>query len=115
MALIDSLIVFAVSLALGSIGIYIGGRLVTGASDVTRAVMAALTGAILWALLAWLPFIGPILALLAWITLINFYYSGGWVNAILIGITAWLATVAILYLLSIGGVAELEAMGVPGV
>ena len=114
MALVDSLVVFLVSLTLGSIGIYIGGRTVTGTGDIGKAVLTALTGAIVWSLLAWLPFFGPILALLSWIIVINFYYSGGWVNAILIGVTSWLATIVILYLLSAGGITELDAIGIPG-
>lgn len=46
--------------------------------------------------------------------MINARYPGGWGNAIAIALVAWLAAVAVLYVLAVLGVATFEAVGVPG-
>ena len=80
MALIDSLIVFLVSLLVGAFGIYVGARVVTEKEDYTYAVVTALLGAIIWAvvglLFGWIPFLGPLLVLLAYVAVINSRYPG---------------------------------------
>lgn len=51
-ALVDSLVVFPVSLLIGALGIYLGARSVTGRGDYTHAIVTALVGAIVWAVVA---------------------------------------------------------------
>lgn len=117
MALIDSLIVFVVSLVIGSLGIYVGSMIATGESDFEKAIMTALIGALIWGLvsffLGWIPLLGPLLALVAWIAVINYFYEGGWVNAIVIGLVAWFIVSVILYLLALMDITAFEAIGVP--
>jgi hypothetical protein len=119
MALIDSLIVFLVSLLVGAFGIYVGARVVTEKEDYTYAVVTALLGAIIWAvvglLFGWIPFLGPLLVLLAYVAVINSRYPGGWVNAAAIALIAWLASLVVLYVLALVGIGAFEAVGVPGV
>jgi len=119
MALIDSIVVFIVSLLIGAIGIYAGARVVADYDDYTYAIVTALIGAIVWVVVAfflgWIPFLGPLLALLAYIAVINARYPGGWVNAILIALVAWIASIIVLYVLAAVGFASFEAVGVPGV
>ena len=119
MALVDSLIVFVVSLLVGGLGIYVGARVITGEDDYTYAIVTALLGAIIWGivgfLLGWIPFLGPVLVLLAYITVINARYEGGTVNAILIALVAWVATTVVLYALAVVGIGGFEAVGIPGV
>jgi steroid 5-alpha reductase family enzyme len=118
MALIDSIIVFVVSLLVGALGIYLGARIITDYEDYTYAIVTALLGAIIWAvfgfLFGWIPLLGPILALVAYVAVINYRYPGGWVDAILISLIAWVASLAVLYVLALFGIGAFEAVGVPG-
>lgn len=118
MALIDSIVVFVVSLLVGALGLYAGARVITGIDDYRHAIVTALLGAIIWAvvgfLLGWIPFLGPLLVLVAYVGLVNYRYPGGWVNAIGIALVAWLLSLAVLYVLALVGLAGFEAVGVPG-
>ncbi len=113
MALADQIAVFLVGLVIGGIGIYIGARAVTGADGYRHAIVTALIGALVWAIFGIIPIIGPVLALLAWIAVINARYEGGWVDAVLIGLTAWLSTLVILYILTILDITAFQAVGIP--
>lgn len=119
MALIDSLIVFLVGLAVGGLGIHIGAILVTGSSDYMDAVFTALIGAIVWVITSFflgsIPLLGPVIVLLAWLWVIKSRYRGGWINAAAIALIAWAAVLGTLYLLAIFGITGFEAVGVPGV
>jgi len=118
MALVDSIVVFVVSLLVGALGIYVGARVMTGYDDYTYAIVTALLGAIIWSvvgfLVGWIPLLGPILTLLAYLALINYRYPGGWGRAALISLVAWIATFAVLYVLAVAGIGSLGAVGVPG-
>ncbi|MFC6940535.1 hypothetical protein ACFQE8_11265 [Salinirubellus sp. GCM10025818] len=118
MALVDSLVVFVVSLLVGALGIYIGARVITDYEDYTYAIVTALIGAIIWAvvgfLFGWIPLLGPLLALIAYVAVINYRYPGGWGNAVLISLIAWIASLIVLYVLALVGIGGFEAVGVPG-
>jgi hypothetical protein len=114
MALIDSLIVFIVSLLIGALGIYIGARVITDYDDYTYAIVTALIGAIAWALVSWIPLLGLILALIVYLGVINWRYPGGWVDAALIALIAWVAVLVVVYILNVLGLAPFGALGVPG-
>ncbi|MBX0293738.1 hypothetical protein [Haloarcula nitratireducens] len=118
MALLDSVVVFLVSLLVGALGIYVGARVVAGYDDYTYAIVTALLGAIVWGVVGfffgWIPFLGPLLVLLAYVAVINARYPGGWGNAILIALLAWVASLVVLYLLALVGIAGFDAVGVPG-
>jgi hypothetical protein len=118
MGLLDSVIVFVVSLLVGALGIYIGARVITDHDDYTYAIVTALLGAIIWAvvgfLFGWIPLLGPALVLIAYVAVLNYRYPGGWVNAILIALVAWIGSLVVLYLLALVGVGGFEAVGVPG-
>lgn len=118
MAIIDSLVVFVVSLLIGALGIYVGARVVVDYDDYTYAIITAAIGALVWAVVAfflgWIPLLGPLLALVAYVGVINFRYPGGWVQASVISLIAWVAAVVVLYLLALVGLASFEAVGVPG-
>ena len=118
MALIDSLLVFFAGLLLGATGIYISAKFIRG-EDFGKAFMTALFGAVVWAvvgfLFGWIPLLGPLITLLAWIGLVNSMYGGGWFNAVSIALVAWLSVLIILYILAVLGLGSFEAIGVPGV
>ncbi len=119
MAVFDSLIVFIVSLLIGAVGIYVGARIVTGTDDYSYALITALIGAVIWGLvslfLGWIPLLGPLATLVAYIGVINYRYPGGWLKATAIALIAWVASVIVVVLLGVIGVAGFEAAGVPGV
>lgn len=118
MSVVESLIVFVVSLLIGAVGIYVGARVLTGHDDYTYAIVTALIAAVLWAIIGfffgWIPLLGPLLALLVYISVINWRYPGGWVNAVGISLVAWLTVLIVLYILAVLGVTSFEAAGVPG-
>ena len=119
MTLIDSLVVFAVSLLIGALGIYVSASLIVDAQDYTYAIVTALIGAIVWGVvgffLGWIPLLGPLLVFIAYLAVINARYPGGWTQAIGITLVAWISVLVVLYILAIVGVTGFEAAGVPGV
>ena len=117
--MIESLIVFVVSLLIGAVGIYAGAKVIVDAEDYTYALITALLGAIIWAVVGfffgWVPLLGPLLVLLAYLAVVNARYPGGWVDAAAITIVAWLSVLIVLYVLALIGVTGFDAVGVPGV
>lgn len=98
------------------VGIYVGARVVAGVEDYGHVIVTALIGAIVWVVVAfffgWIPLLGPLLALLAYIAVINTRYPGGWIHAIAISL---IASLVVLYVLGSLGIAAFDAFGVPGV
>lgn len=111
---VGSILAFIVALLIGGLAIYISARIVADVDDYSHAVITAILGAIAWALTAWIPLIGPIIALIAWIWVIKWRYPGGWVDAIIIGLGAWLSALVILIVLSTLLDVTVGAFGVPG-
>ncbi|MFB1064747.1 hypothetical protein CP556_09320 [Natrinema sp. CBA1119] len=116
---IASAIVFIVSLLIGALGIYAGARVIVGRGDYDHAIVTALIGAIVWAIVGfvvgWIPLVGPLLALIAYVAVINWRYPGDWTAAAMIGLVAWVTVLIVLYALAVLGVTGFEAVGVPGV
>lgn len=119
MGVFDSALVFATSLLIGALGVYVGARAVTGVDDYGYAVVTALVGALVWVVVAfflgWIPFLGPALTLLAYLGVIKRRYPGGWLTAAAVALIAWIAAFAVLYALAVAGVTEFGALGVPGI
>ncbi|MFH5801284.1 hypothetical protein [Haladaptatus sp. CMAA 1911] len=120
MAFIDTLIVFIVSLLIGGFGIYVGARVTTEyAGSYGHAMITALIGAVVWGIISffvgWIPILGALLALVAWIGVINWRYPGGWGTAIVIGLVAWFAAAIVLYLFALFDIVASGALGIPGV
>lgn len=117
--MIENLIVFGVSLLIGALGIFLGAKVIVDAENYTYAVITALIGAIVWAVVGfffgWIPLLGPLLVFVAYLAVINARYPGGWVDAAAITIVAWISVLVVLYVLAILGVTGFEAVGVPGV
>ncbi|MFD1644971.1 hypothetical protein [Haloarchaeobius litoreus] len=114
-SVLGSLISFVVALLVGGLAIYIAARVVADVDDYSHAVVTAFIGAIAWVLGSLVPLIGLLVALLAWIWVINWRYPGDWGNAAIIGLVAWLAATVIIYLLNVVFDLGVGAFGVPGV
>ena len=120
--ILNYVIGFVVSLLIGAFGIYVGARVIADRSDYEYAIITALIGSLVWwvitGLFGLIPFvggfIGAILALFAWIYVINARYPGGWGSAIGIALVAWLAVWAALVVLNLLGFLAAGALGVPG-
>lgn len=116
---IASAVVFVVSLLIGALGIYAGARVIVGRGNFDHAIVTALIGAIVWAIVGffvgWIPLVGPLLALLAYIAVINWRYPGDWTAAAMIGLVAWVTVLVVLYVLAVLGITGFAAVGVPGV
>lgn len=114
-ALSGGLLTFVVSLLAGGLAIHVAARVVVGDADYGHAVVTALVGSLAWFVVAlflgWLPLLGTLLPLVAWIGVVNLRYEGGWVTAALIGLVAWLASVVVFAVLSLVGVSNVY--GVP--
>jgi len=118
-SIVSGVLVFLVSLLVGTVAIALGAQvLVDRDTGFRRAAITALVGALVYSLigvfLGWIPLLGPILMLLAWVGVINWQYPGGWGTALGIAFVAWLAAVLILYGLAVVGIAT-DAFGIPGV
>lgn len=109
-----SIVAFVVSLLVGGLAIYAGARVVAGVDDYGYAVVTALAGAVTWAAVSlfvgWIPVVGWLLPLVAWVVVIDWRYPGGWANAALIGLVAWAAAFVVLAVLPLAGI---DAYGVP--
>lgn len=112
---LSSVVVFVVNLLIGAIGIYVGAKVIADVEDYTYAIGTALIAGILWAIIEFVvPLIGGILALIAYLWVINRRYPGGWIEAILIALIAWISVVVVFVILSfLGFGADLGAFGVP--
>jgi len=113
--IVGSLVAFVIALLIGGLAIYISARFVIDVDDYSHAVVTAFLGAIGWALTAWIPLIGPVIALVVWIGVINWRYPGGWTKAAIIGLGAWISALVILFVVnSVLGIG-IGAFGIPAV
>lgn len=117
-AIISAVFVFLISLLIGTAAIHLGAQvMIDRDTGFLRAAVTALIGAIVYTLigffLGWIPFLGPLLMLIAWIGIINLQYPGGWGTAIGIGLIAWIVAILILFALNTLGIITPEALGVP--
>ena len=115
---VASVVVFLVSLLIGALGIYIGARAIVGRTAYDHAIVTALIGSIVWAIVGffvgWIPLVGPLIALLAYVAVINWRYPGDWTAAAMIGLVAWVSVLIVLSVLAAVGITSFGAVGVPG-
>lgn len=118
-AIVSAVFVFLVSLLVGTVAIHAGARLLIDRdTGFRRAAITAVVGAVVYTVvgyfLGWIPFLGPVLMLLAWAGVINLQYPGGWPTAAAIGFVSWIAAILILFALATLGLVTPDAFGVPG-
>jgi hypothetical protein len=116
---VSSIIGFVVALLVGAFGIYVGGRVITDTDSYGYAIVTALIGSAIWFVVSFfvgfIPLIGPLLALIAYLWVINWRYPGGWLSAAGIALIAWIAVFVIVFLLALLGLVTPEAVGVPSI
>jgi hypothetical protein len=119
MGLIASLVTFVIGALVGGLGIYVGAAVVAGKQDYEKAVWTAVIGSLVWTLVGtffgWIPLLGPILTLGAYLTVVNIQYPGGWIKAAGITLIAWVTLVVVFTLLGPFGLDVFSGVGVPGV
>jgi hypothetical protein len=109
MGLVASLLGSIVGFVVGAIGIYVGGQLVADHGDFTHALVTAFVATLVTFVVGlffgWIPLFGPLLGLIAYVGVLNMRFPGGWVEAAIIGVVAWLAsTVVNFVVVSVFGV-----------
>lgn len=119
MAVADAVLIFVLSIIVGTIAILVGARLLIDAdAGVPNATVTALAGALVFAVsslfLDWLPVVGVLVTLVVWIVTINWRYPGGWGIAAVIGVFTWLAAVVIVAAFAVFGIVAPDTLGLPG-
>lgn len=112
---VGTIISFVVALLVGGLAIYIAANLVAGVDDFEHAVVTAFIGAVAWAIGSLIPLVGTLVALVAWIWVIKWRYPGGWKDAAIIGLLAWVSALVIIFVLDTVLGLGISAFGVPGV
>ncbi|MFB6081132.1 MAG: hypothetical protein ABEJ81_09055 [Haloferacaceae archaeon] len=110
----DRLVTFAASLLIGGAAIHAGAATLSDARSYAHAVLTALLGALVWALLEPVPLLGGLLALVAWVGVVKWRYHGGWIRSAAVGVAAWAVAVVVLAALDLIGIGSVSALGVPG-
>ena len=109
---------FVASLIVVSIATYASTAVLTDASSYGHSLVTALLTSIVWFGVTYFTggtFVvaGPILAIIAYVAVVNWRYPGGWGRAGTITVVAWIATFVILYVLAVLGFSSFGAPGVP--
>lgn len=111
---VGALVSFVIALLVGGLAIYVSARAVVDVDDFEHALVTAALGALAWGLTAWVPLLGPLLALVVWVGVIRWRYPGGWGTAALIGLGAWLIALLVLFVVNTIFQLGIGAVGVPG-
>lgn len=110
----DRLLTFAVSLLVGGMSLHVGTHVVSDTREYAHAVLTALLGALVWALLESVPLLGGLLAIVAWVAVVKWRYRLDWIRSSAVGIAAWATAVVVLAALELVGIGSVSALGIPG-
>lgn len=110
----ERLLSVLLGLLVGGLALFAGSKFLAEPRGYDHAVLTAIIGAVAWALLAPIPLLGPVIALVAWVGILKWRYPVGWLRAAGVGAAAWAAAVVVIAALELVGVDAVSAIGVPG-
>lgn len=102
-----------VGLLVGGFALFVAGQFVGGQGDVEHALWSAAIGAVVWAVLSWVPVVGFLLAPVGWIAVIKWRYPGDWAHAVTVAVVAWFVALVGLFVLETLGIGGFGAVGIP--
>lgn len=100
-------------LALSASARYVASGVPSHARTLGYGVLTAIAGAIVWAVLSWVPLVGLLLALLGWLAVVKWRYPVTWTRSVVVAVGAWVVSVVVVAALGLVGV-NVSAFGVPG-
>lgn len=118
----QAVVTFVASLIIGTAATYIATTALLDESGIIHSFITALLASAVWIGVTYVtsgtsftlaPFVGPILALAAYIIVIDVRYPGTLVRATGISVLTWAIDFVILYVLAILGISSFALIGVP--
>lgn len=118
----QAVIPFIASLVVGTAATYIATTMLLDESGVIHSFVTALIASVVWigvtyitggTSVSFIPFLGPVFALAAYIIVIDLRYPGTLVRATGISVLTWAIDFIILYALALIGVSSFAIIGVP--
>lgn len=110
----ERLLGFALGVLVGGFALFVSSRFLADVNGYDHAVLTAIIGALVWALLAPIPLLGSVIALVGWIAILKWRYPVGWLRAGAVGAAAWATAVVVVAALQLVGIDAVSAIGVPG-
>jgi heme/copper-type cytochrome/quinol oxidase subunit 2 len=109
---------FVASLIVVSIATYASTATLTDSSSYVHSLITAVLTSAVWFAVTFVTggtfvIAGPLLAVVAYVVIVNWRYPGGWARAGAITVVTWIATFVILYALAAVGFSSFQALGVP--
>jgi len=111
LAVAAELLVGALAIHLATLAVFYDEKPDPGGFE--AAVLTALVGAVTLALLASLPALGALLAVVGWVAVLHWRSPGDLVDSLLVAALAVVAALVVLLALETLGLHGLDAMGVP--
>jgi hypothetical protein len=91
----STLLAFVVALIVSAIIIYVVTKLFGETEDLKTAIVTALAGTIVYAIIYFLlgnGMIAGFIAGIAWLLVIQHFYSVGWIKSMIIAVVVWIVT-----------------------
>lgn len=111
--IVGGIVGWLLGLVVGGFALFVAGQLVHGGGNLEHGLWTAFAGAVVWAVLSWVPLVGFLLAPLGWVGVIRWRYPGDWGHTISITVVAWLVALGGLYVLQVLGLGGFDAVGIP--
>lgn len=110
----ERLLGFALGVLVGGFALFLSSRYLAELHSYDHAVLTAIIGALTWSLLSPIQFLGPVIALFGWVSILKWRYPVDWLHAGALGAGAWVTAMVVVAGLQLVGVETATAVGVPG-
>lgn len=117
-----AIVTFIASLLVGTAATYIATTALLDESSLIHSFVTALIASVVWigityftggTSVSFIPVLGPVFALAAYIIVIDLRYPGTLVRATGISVLTWAINFVILYLLALAGISSFALIGIP--